>query len=455
MFSYPFGIESDSDSNELLIGCASPNNYVIRYNLNTNIITTVTGVNGNSSHTGDGGLAQFATFNNVNGVAISKLNGAIYIAEPNGNTIRKISKNGIITTIAGSGTSGYNGDNQQDATKSNLNAPRVIVTTKSGEIFFTDTSNNRIRKLTAVCPTGYVMDAFKTVCLATCYGIVYNNSNVCGSNGKCQAVDSCVCDSGYYGLDCSIPVCLKSTNGECVNVTSTPVIIENIETSQLSNKSISIGSSENNSTSNSSISISFPSDFSNYVSNQTTSSLISLLTAVSKGGENVTTSNTTTSSIVSDIITISLALTNGEKIQVSKLDNPIQILFQKPSTFYGNLTCMYFDELVNEWKLDGVETKIEEWTVTCLTSHLTSFSVIDINLKKEIVKPNNPRISIKIITDSNGTTITTRTESNQLSEEAIIAISVSIAGAAIVCCVVAVIVMVVICMIRRKGSNNK
>ena len=117
---------------------------------------------------------------------------------------------------------------------------------------------------------------------------------------------------------------------------------------------------------------------------------------------------------------------------------------------------MYYDELFKEWKADGVQTIIEEWTVSCLTSHLTSFSVIDINLKKEIVKPNNPKIEVSIkVTDSNGTIITSSrtTESNQLSEEAIIAISVSIAGSAIICSVVAVIVMVVICMIRRKASS--
>ncbi|EFC45304.1 predicted protein [Naegleria gruberi] len=250
--------------------------------------------------------------------------------------------------------------------------------------------------------------------------------------------NTCVCKDGFYGLDCSLPICLKAENGKCANDT-TGVTVENIETSQLSNKSISLSSG--NLTESSVVSVSFPSDFSHYISNQTTFSSVSLLTAVSTSGNNLTNSNSAFS-IVSNIITISLALTNGKKIPVSNLENPIQISFQKPTSYSGNLTCMYLDELTNEWKSDGVKTVIEPLTVNCLTSHLTSFSVIDINLRKEIGKPKeSPSVSNQTISQS------------QLSQEAIIAISVSIAGSFIVCCVVAIILSAVICLIRRKSKK--
>lgn len=71
---------------------------------------------------------------------------AYYIADSTNNRIRKI-QGGIMTTIAGTGTAGYSGDNGL-ATSANLNDPRGVITDTSGNIYIADTKNHRIRKIT-------------------------------------------------------------------------------------------------------------------------------------------------------------------------------------------------------------------------------------------------------------------------------------------------------------------
>jgi Beta-propeller repeat/NHL repeat/Putative binding domain, N-terminal len=108
------------------------------------IITTFAG--GGSSGLGDGGLATAATLYYPNGVAVSG-SGDVYIADTGNNRIRKVSS-GVITTIAGTGTAGYNGDNQP-ADTALISAPYGIVVDAAGNIYFADNGNNRIRKISA------------------------------------------------------------------------------------------------------------------------------------------------------------------------------------------------------------------------------------------------------------------------------------------------------------------
>jgi len=72
------------------------------------VISTVAG-NGSAGFTGDGGPATSAKLSDPSGVAIDGA-GNIYIADDSNNRIRKVSPNGTITTVAGTGIAGYSGD---------------------------------------------------------------------------------------------------------------------------------------------------------------------------------------------------------------------------------------------------------------------------------------------------------------------------------------------------------
>lgn len=74
--------------------------------------------------------------------------GNLYIADTWMNRIRKVSQEGIITTIAGTGTPGYEGNNGP-AAAAQLNAPQGVAVDGAGNLFIADTGNNRVRKVSA------------------------------------------------------------------------------------------------------------------------------------------------------------------------------------------------------------------------------------------------------------------------------------------------------------------
>jgi hypothetical protein len=108
------------------------------------IITTVAG-NGSSGYFGDGGAATNAQINYPQGVSVDGA-GNLFIADTSGARIRKVSTNGIITTVAGNGISSYSGDGGA-ATNTTLNSPASIVFDNVGNLLIADTANNRVRKI--------------------------------------------------------------------------------------------------------------------------------------------------------------------------------------------------------------------------------------------------------------------------------------------------------------------
>ena len=119
-------------------------NYRIRKVSTTGIMTTIAGT-GSSGSTGDGSPATAATFEHAGFIAIDRI-GNVYIADANSNRIRKINTSGIIFTIAGTGTGGFMGDNGP-ATSAELNGPSGVAVDNLGNIFFSDINNQRIRKI--------------------------------------------------------------------------------------------------------------------------------------------------------------------------------------------------------------------------------------------------------------------------------------------------------------------
>ena len=134
------GITADPDGN-IYISHRSQNR--IR-KLNPNgIITTIAG-NGIAAFSGDGGNALDASLNFPAGLVFDR--GNLYIADRNNHRIRKIDINGIITTVAGIGVPGCCHDNGP-AIDASLNFPSDVDIDLEGNLFISDRSNNRIRKV--------------------------------------------------------------------------------------------------------------------------------------------------------------------------------------------------------------------------------------------------------------------------------------------------------------------
>jgi hypothetical protein len=109
-------------------------------------INTLVG-DGTPSYGGDGGTATTAQINAPNDMAFDS-SGNYYIVDTANNRIRMVTPGGIISTVAGNGTPGFSGDDGA-ATSAQLNAPSsVVVDEYPGNLYISDTGNNRIRKVT-------------------------------------------------------------------------------------------------------------------------------------------------------------------------------------------------------------------------------------------------------------------------------------------------------------------
>lgn len=111
---------------------------------------TVLAGNGNIGFSGDNGPGTEASLDEPTGIALDS-KGYLYICDTINSRIRKLSPEGIITTIAGLGNPGYFGDGGP-ATNSLLFFPRGIVVDASGNVYIADTDNNIIRELKPVTP---------------------------------------------------------------------------------------------------------------------------------------------------------------------------------------------------------------------------------------------------------------------------------------------------------------
>src|SRR5581483_7248067 len=98
-----------------------------------------------SSAPGDGGPAAQAEVNFPTGIAIGR-DGSLYIAETGAHRVRKVSPGGTISTVAGTGSSGFSGD-EGPATDAELQTPTGLAVGHDGFLYIADTGNGRIRHI--------------------------------------------------------------------------------------------------------------------------------------------------------------------------------------------------------------------------------------------------------------------------------------------------------------------
>jgi len=141
----PMGVAVDSTGNFYIAD--TENNRIRKVNASDGKISTVAGT-GSSSFGGDSGAATSAQVNGPMGVAFDSA-GNLYIADTDNHRIRKINaSDGKISTVAGSSSGGFSGDNGA-ATSAKLNRPAAVTVDSAGNLYIADTENHRIRKVNA------------------------------------------------------------------------------------------------------------------------------------------------------------------------------------------------------------------------------------------------------------------------------------------------------------------
>ncbi|MGW1283303.1 NHL domain-containing protein [Streptomyces sp. NPDC002586] len=141
--NYPREVAVDSAGAVYIVDA---NNHRVRKITADGRISTVAGT-GAAGFSGDGGPATAAPLNLPLGVAVDST-GVLYVVEYSNHRVRKITTDGKISTVAGTGSAGFRGDGGP-AVSAQLNGPHEVAVDGAGDLYISDLGNHRVRKITA------------------------------------------------------------------------------------------------------------------------------------------------------------------------------------------------------------------------------------------------------------------------------------------------------------------
>jgi sugar lactone lactonase YvrE len=141
--NFPGAVAVDRQGN--LYIADTMNHRVRRVEAATGVISTIAGT-GQRRCSGDGGPATAAALNEPAALAVGE-RGDLYIADQSNNRVRKVDlSTGIITTVAGTGETGYTGDGMP-AVEAGLSGPSGLALGPDGDLYIADTFSGRIRRI--------------------------------------------------------------------------------------------------------------------------------------------------------------------------------------------------------------------------------------------------------------------------------------------------------------------
>ncbi|MFT4886480.1 MAG: DNA-binding beta-propeller fold protein YncE [Pseudohongiellaceae bacterium] len=141
----PRTLDTDRDGNAFLV--LREGNAIYQLDLDSNSMEKIAGT-GNQGYSGDGGDALSATFNGPKGIAYSRADNSLYVADTENHALRKIDLGtGLIDTVLGTGEKGDGPDGRPYDCQ--LNRPHGVCVFER-VIYVTDSENHRIRALTGV-----------------------------------------------------------------------------------------------------------------------------------------------------------------------------------------------------------------------------------------------------------------------------------------------------------------
>ncbi|GAC1509691.1 MAG: hypothetical protein NVS1B3_11920 [Candidatus Dormibacteraceae bacterium] len=142
---FPRGLAFDEKSGSLYVADTGTNR--VRVIDSKGIIHAFAGT-GDIGDSGDGDAALQARFNGPTGLAIDQKTGSLYITDSTNNRVRKVTREGNVSTMAGTGEAGAGGDGGP-ATKARLNVPVALAIDDRGDVFIVDSLNDRVRRIDA------------------------------------------------------------------------------------------------------------------------------------------------------------------------------------------------------------------------------------------------------------------------------------------------------------------